>query len=569
MKQLLLTITTLFFFASLFAEEKLPCLIKKGTATQLIVKGKPFLVIGGEMGNSSVSSEKDIEKFFPKLQSAGLNTVLVPAYWDLLEPQEGKFDFSLTDKVIYQARENHLKIVFLWFGAWKNSMSCYTPGWFKADYNKYPRAHTKEGRPLEIAGAFSNNVFDADSRAFAQWLKHIAAIDKEENTVIMIQVENEIGMLEGPRDYSKDANKLYKADVPSDFISYLQKNKKFLHPDMLKKWQDQGCKTKGSWSEVLGEDIYTEEIFTAWSYARYVERMAQIARSIYNVPLYVNAAMNSRGRKPGEYPAGGPLAHLIDVWHYAAPSIDLLAPDLYDSNFQELVSRYKRPNNPLFIPEIRLEDNDGVRAFFVFGEYEAIGFSPFSIEDISSTDHSSILKSYAKLKELSPVLLKYQGKKAMNGLLFSQDNKERIIERDGFRLTCRHYYTLPWSPKATDGSTWPEGGGIILNLNKNEYLIAGSGIVITFDKDDNLKTSNVQNIGEDGFANAGATSVNKEKWNGKAKVGIASVDEVEILQDGTMKYIRRLNGDQDHQGRHARISVGDFSILHVKLYEYQ
>ncbi len=104
---------------------------KQGTATQLTVDGKPFLILGGELGNSSAACTEDIERIFPKLQRMGLNTVLVPAYWDLTEPQEGQFDFTLTDKTIEQARLNGLKVVFLWFGAWKNSMSCYAPLWFK------------------------------------------------------------------------------------------------------------------------------------------------------------------------------------------------------------------------------------------------------------------------------------------------------------------------------------------------------------------------------------------------------------------------------------------------------
>ena len=218
----------------------------------------------------------------------------------------------MTDKVIQQARANDLKVVFLWFGAWKNSMSCYAPIRFKEDYKKYPRAYTKAGKPL-VSSSFSENVFQADSRAFSQWMKHIASVDKEEGTVIMIQIENEIGMLEDARDYSKEADKLFYAPVPPLFIDYLQKNKRSLHPEMLAKWESQGFKKKGSWQEVFGADVYTDEIFMAWSYAQYVERMAKLARSIYDIPLYVNAAMNSRGRKPGEYPSAGPLAHLIYV----------------------------------------------------------------------------------------------------------------------------------------------------------------------------------------------------------------------------------------------------------------
>lgn len=542
----------------------------QGTATQLIVDGKPFLILGGELGNSSASSVQDIERIFPKLQRMGLNTVLVPAYWDLTEPTEGHFDFTLTDKVLQQARRNNLKVVFLWFGAWKNSMSCYAPLWFKENHKKYPRAYTQTGKPLEIASAFSENVYQADNRAFSAWLQHIVAIDKEEGTVIMVQIENEIGMLEDARDYSQEADKAFRAPVPTELMNYLQKNKKTLHPQMIKKWESQGCKKQGTWQEVFGADIYTDEIFMAWHYARYVERMAQTARSIYNVPLYVNAAMNSRGRKPGEYPSAGPLAHLIDVWRCGAPNIDILAPDLYDDGFTNWVAQYKLHNNPLFIPEIRLTDNNGVRAFYIFGEHDAIGISPFSIEDGSDSSDSPLVQSYARLKELMPLLTEYQGKGMIKGVLFNQKDKERIITDDDLSITCRHYFTLPWDPRATDGSAWPEGGGLILKLSKNEYIVAGSGIVLEFTKASEKASSEIRKqLGEDGFALSNEQiKTKKERFQGM-RCGIGHVDEVEVDKEGKFRYIRRLNGDQDHQGRHVRISVGEFKILHVRLYEYQ
>jgi len=543
---------------------------KQGTATQLVVHGMPFLILGGELGNSSAACPQDIERIFPKLKKMGLNTVLVPVYWDLTEPVEGQFDFTLTDKALQQARENDLKIVFLWFGAWKNSMSCYAPLWFKENHKKYPRAYTQSGKPLEIASAFSEAVYEADHHAFSQWMQHIATVDKEEGTVIMIQIENEIGMLEDARDYSREANKIFNAPVPAEFMTYLQKNKKALHPQMLKKWESQGCKKQGNWQEVFGADIYTDEIFMAWHYAKYVEGLAQTARSIYNIPLYVNAAMNSRGRKPGEYPSAGPLAHLIDVWHCGAPSIDILAPDLYDNGFTDWVAQYKLHNNPLFIPEIRLTDNNSVRAFYIFGEHDAIGISPFSIEDGSDSPNSPLVQSYAKLTELIPLLTKYQGKGLMKGLLFDSENKERIIADDDLTITARHFFTLPWDSRATNGSIWPEGGGILLKLSKNEYIVAGSGIVLEFAKTSEKQTIEKQKqLGEDGFALRNDQIKTKhDKFKGM-RCGIGYVDEVKVDKDGKLHYVRRLNGDQDHQGRHVRISVGDFKILHVQLYEYQ
>lgn len=541
---------------------------KQGTATQLVVDGKPFLILGGELGNSSASSEIDIDRNFPKLQRMQLNTVLVPVYWDLLEPTEGKFDFTLVDKVVNTARENQLKVVFLWFGVWKNSMSCYAPLWFKENYKKYPRAHTQAGKPLEIASAFSKNVYEADSRAFSELMRHIASIDKNYGTVIMVQIENEIGMLEDARDYSLEANAEFQAQVPTKFMNYLQKHKDILCPQMLEKWNKNGCKTKGNWQQIFGNDIYTDEIFMAWHYAQYVEKLAREARSIYDIPLYVNAAMNSRNRKPGEYPSAGPLAHLIDVWHCAAPSIDLLAPDLYDNGFVDWVKQYALPDNPLFIPEIKFDNNVGVRAFYVFGEHNALGFSPFSVEDGSDSPQSLLVKSYSTLKELMPVITKYQGTDAMHGFLFDYENRETIFAFDDIKITCRHYFTLPWDARAKDKNNWSEGGGIIIKLSANEYIVAGSGIVAEFEKADEEDAAN-GTLGEDGFVNEGGNAYTKNVWMGTSRIGIGSVDQISVVADGTFKYIRRLNGDQDHQGRHVRISVDDFQILHVKLYEYK
>lgn len=567
MNRIIVFLFALLFLSSLYAQPTKPHLKKQGSATQLIVDQSPFLVLGGELGNSSAASPEDIERIFPKLQRMGLNTVLVPAYWDLTEPEEGKFDFSLTDKVILQARENNMKVVFLWFGAWKNSMSCYAPLWFKQDSQKYPRARTQAGKPLEIASAFSENVYQADSRAFSRWLQHIAEIDNAEGTVIMVQIQNEIGMLEDARDYAEVANEHFHAAVPHTLINYLTKHRKTLHPQMITKWGAQGYKTEGTWQEVFGADLFTDEIFMAWHYALYVERMAKVARTIHSVPLYVNAAMNSRGRLPGEYPSAGPLAHLIDIWHCAAPSIDFLAPDLYDNGFAAWTAQYKLHNNPLFIPEIRMGNNNGVQALYVFGEHDAIGFSPFSIEGGSDAPSAPLVQAYARLRELMPLLTKYQGQQLINGFLFDQSSSERLLERDGLKIRGRHFFTLPWDSRATDGSPWPDGGGLLLKLGELEYLIVGSGIVLEFETESEHRIR--RNLGEDGFAATGGTATPVENWKGGTRIGIGTVDEIRVADDGSFQYVRRLNGDQTHQGRHVRIPVDDVSILHVKLYEYK
>ena len=507
----------------------------------------PHPILGGELSNSAATSVTDIDEVMPRMRALGLNTVLVPAYWELMEPTEGLFDFTLIDRTIDVARREQLHVVFLWFGAWKNSMSCYAPGWFKQDTKRFPRAMPAEGKQMEIASCFSDNVLQADLKAFSALMRHIREKDSQREVVVMMQIENEIGMVESARDHSPLAEK-----------AYLQER----------------------WAERYGTDEYADEKFMALSYARYVEHLAKAAREIHDMPLYVNAAMNSRGRRPGEYPSGGPLAHLIDFWHEGAPSIDLLAPDIYDTGFKSWCAQYAMPLRPqerrlpsegcknrLFIPESRCCENSGVRALYAFGEHQALGFSPFAIDQASEKETESLTKAYGLLRQLSSG--KVLNREWTWGLLFDQNDRERMIDDDGVVMTCRHYFTLPWDPRATDGSTWPEGGAILIRLGKYDYLLAGSGVVVDFKTPTEKQQERKDTLGEDGFAEAGGSTGAKAKKRFTGKhLGLLSVDEVTITADGSMQYLRRHNGDQTHQGRHARIGVGEWKLLHIRLYDY-
>ena len=520
-------------------------------------------ILGGELSNSAATSGSDIEKVLPRMKTLGLNTVLVPVYWEFLEPVEGQMDFTLVDRTIDVARQQGLKIVPLWFGAWKNSMSCYAPAWFKLDVKRFPRAVTAEGKPLEIASCFSDHVLQADLKAFSALMQHIAEKDPRREVVIMIQIENEIGMLESARDHSPLAEKAYKQPVPQALLKALS------------------IKRQGTWAEVFGTDDYADEKFMAWHYACYVEHLAQAARRIHDMPLYVNAAMNSRGRKPGEYPSAGPLAHLADIWKAGAPDIDILAPDIYDTGFKSWASQYAMPSRPqdggkvknrLFIPESRCCANSGVRALYAFGEHQALGFSPFAIDQASPKETGSVTQAYQLLREIFSLTSHHSPLVTQSwGLLFDQEDRERIIDDNGVLITCRHYFTLPWDARATDGSTWPEGGAMLIRLGKYDYLLAGSGVVIDFKTRTEKQQEQQKELGEDGFAEAGGNrsgfSVLGSQFSG-SRLGLLSVDEVDVDHQGQMHFLRRHNGDQSHQGRHARISVGEWKMLHIQLYEY-
>ena len=555
-----------------------------------------LFILGGELSNSAATSVTDIDNVMPRMKALGLNTVLVPAYWEFVEPVEGQFDFTLIDRTIQQARQLRLQVVFLWFGAWKNSMSCYAPLWFKQDTKRFPRARTRQGKPLEIASCFSEQVFQADNKAFEALVKHISETGSD--VVSMIQVENEIGMLEDARDHSRLAEDTYKKGVPQELVSYLKKNIKTLHPWLKQRLKPQisnlkpqisNLKSQTSWTDAFGDDIYTDEIFMAYYYAKYVGRLCETARRYTQMPLYVNAAMNSRGRQPGQYPSAGPLAHLIDLWRCGAPQLLCLAPDIYDTGFKGWADQYALPNNPLFIPESRCCVNSGARALYAVGEHQALGFSPFAIDQASPSETESITKAYDILRQIETVSRINLNPQTSNlkpqpsnlkpqtswGLLFDQEDKERIITADNMVITCRHYFTLPWDPRATDGSTWPEGGAVLLRISNNEYLLAGTGVVATFASAYEKDHEQQLTLGEDGFVAAGTQSSNTSSHQSSnssifkgSRKGIASVDEVSIDEQGQMLYQRRLNGDQDHQGRHVRIACGEWKILHVRLYDY-
>ncbi len=516
----------------------LPKLLETNGVTQLYVKGKPFLILGGELGNSTASDMDYMRPAWSKLKWMHLNTVLAPVYWELLEPVEGKFDFTLVDSMIAEARKHDLKLILLWFGSWKNSMSCYAPEWVKLNSEKFERAKDSKGRGLEILSAFNKTNLQADINAFVALMKHLAQVDSLENTIIMIQVENEIGMLTEAREYTNSANLAFQNKVPVELINYLEKNKNQLVPEFVTQWQKSGFSTNGSWTKIFGNGLPTDEIFQAWQYAVYANAIAAAGKKVYNIPMYVNAALNYKNTNPGEYPSGGPLPHLMDVWKAGAPQVDILSPDFYNPYFKHYSDLYIRRNNPFFIPEIRFGPDNAAKVFLALGHYKGIGFSPFSIESTIDPSGEPVGKSYALLEQLTPVILESQVAGKIEGVLLDSAFKKQEITMGNYKLTVSHEYTLGWSAGSKNPG-WPETGGLIIQTGDNEFIIAGTGVVVSFSSSKNDKES----------------------------VGILRAYEGEYI-NGKWKSARRMNGDQDHQGRHIRIPVKEFSIQQVEVYTY-
>ncbi|MFA5257747.1 MAG: beta-galactosidase, partial [Opitutales bacterium] len=251
----------------------IPHLRPQGAATRLVVHDAPFLILGGELGNSSGESGY-LAPYWDKMAVLNLNTLLLPVSWNLVEPVEGQYDWSTLDGMIRDARANDIHLVLLWFGAWKNSMSCYAPDWVKADTARFPRCLSSGGRPLEIVTPLSDEALRCDSRVFSAMMKHLRETDSEQNTVIMVQVENEIGMVGDARDHSALADAEFVKAVPAGLISYLNDHFDALHPTLRARWLEHGRKTSGTWAEVFGTDLQAEEIFMAWEFAAYTGKVA-------------------------------------------------------------------------------------------------------------------------------------------------------------------------------------------------------------------------------------------------------------------------------------------------------
>ena len=213
-----------------------PSFAQAGTATQLIVDGKPFLALAGELLNNSATGLDHMKPIWPKLVAAKFNTVLAGVSWAQIEPAEGKFDFRVLDGVIQGARSHNLRLVLLWFGSWKNSLSSYAPDWVKKDFERFPRARSAAGQSIELLSPFSDMNRDADTRAFAAVMRHVKAVDGRKHTVIMIQVENEVGMHTDSRDFSPAANQTLAGPAPKELMDYLQQHKDTLIPEFRQVW---------------------------------------------------------------------------------------------------------------------------------------------------------------------------------------------------------------------------------------------------------------------------------------------------------------------------------------------
>ncbi len=499
-------------------------------ATQLIVDGNPVLLLAGELGNNAATSVDAMEPIWPKLVANHFNTVLIAVSWAQVEPHEGQFDFTLVDNLITQAREHHLHIVFLWFGSWKNGFSSYAPTWVKRDYTRFPRIEIGNGStasmtgPVELLSTFGDATRNADATAFAALMHHIGLVDSTEHTVVMMQVENEMGVLRDTRDRSPAANRAFHGPVPAELMRYLIAHKDSLIPELREAWSASGYKASGTWEEVFGPGRPAEppmplqtlsppmgplehetawqqthwpadELFMAWNYARYVETIVHAGQAQYDIPMYVNAWLQQPNHAwPGSYPSGGPVPQVHDIWRAGAPDIDILSPDLYLKYFGEVCARYTREGNPLFIPETGTNPSN---ALLGAGKYNMIGFSPFGVAGTRSStsphpeEHSEadLGETYKLLEEFSPMVLAHQGTDSMTAVKLEDGDQPVSVQLGGYTLELTYTGKATWLPPTPRGSVLNapflhekgfEAAAILIASSPNEFYFGGGGMSIRF-----------------------------------------------------------------------------------------
>lgn len=493
-----LAISVAFPLAVAAHSQEMPKLVQDHGRATLMVDGKPYFALGAQVDNSSGWPDR-LKADWPAAEALKLNTLEVPVYWEQLEPTKGNFDFSVVDNVLGQARAHKTHLVLLWFGTWKNGKMHYVPDWVKSDPSAYPRMLSKAGVPIDVLSPNAPANLDADRTAFAALMRHLKTADPQ-HTVIMMQVENESGSLGLVRDFSPMAQKIFDAPVPADLLHALNKQ-------------------PGTWSQVFGPDA--DETFAAWSVSRYINAVAEAGKRELPLPMYVNNWLKSPRAYPvltvpGEdYPSGGPTINMHPVWKAMAPSIDMLAPDIYVPNtdrYIRVMREFHRPDNPLMIPEsLGFEPFPGATGYarylyFAIGE-GAVGFANFGIdrldldkpitESVAQINGFSLIGSFAD--ELAA--LKFAGKVQTAVEQDGIAQKELAFAADGSSLPLGDSS----APTEPEGTAWRavvsfppsyqdaapvsvtsgtrslhEGRAVVALLGPNEFLVAGIDCRVSF-----------------------------------------------------------------------------------------
>jgi hypothetical protein len=448
-----------------------PQLVQKDGRYALLVEGRPFLILGGQIHNSS-AWPSELPQVWQSMAALHANTIEAPVYWEQFEPQPGHFDFTNVDAIVEGARAHNLHAVLLWFGTWKNGSMHYVPAWVKTDTKRFPHTIRPDGEPIDVLSPMSRNTLEADKTAFVALMRHLKQIDNEQHTVILIQVENESGNMGSARDNSPESNREFASQVPADLLAAAHKQ-------------------PGTWSQVFG--VEADEIFQVYHQAKYINEIAAAGKREFAIPYYINAWLSHSLTTPEQwqmagirYPSGGAVQKLVGLWRALAPSIDMIGPDIYngDSTFYlETMKAYHRPDNPLWIPETGRSDSFGKFFFYALGD-GAIGFSPFGVDQsgwniLGDQPWKAHANNFALIEPMSREIARLEFEGHLKTAVEEPGQTAQEIDLGDWQATVAYGFPQPDGDHAP-GTKDAHGAALVAQLGPYEFLVTGVDASITF-----------------------------------------------------------------------------------------
>jgi beta-galactosidase GanA len=501
------------------AGQAIPRLQQKDGRFALMVDGKPFTILGAQAHNSS-NYPAALGKVWAAVKDASANTLEIPVAWEQIEPVEGKFDFSYVDTLVAQARRNKVRLVLLWFGTWKNTGPQYTPEWVKFDNRRFPRMIDKDGKTIYCLSPFGEQTLAADKAAFVALMSHLKKIDSSERTVIMVQVENEVGTYGTVRDFGPKSEAAFRQPVPQAVLA----RKKAPVPGAA----------SGSWSEVYGP--YADEYFHAYAVASYIEELAKAGRAVYDLPMFVNNALRDplepMAPWKGNFASGGPTYDVIDIYKAAAPHIDIAAPDIYlpeSKKVSATLEQFQRPDNALFVPEMGNAAGYARYIYQILGR-GAIGVAPFGLDyaDYSNYPLGSKLKDksmvepfgkiYAAFRPMAGLWAQWALEGRTYGVAEGDDRGPQSLAARGWKIKASFREWQFGNANKDDlpaGTEKPNGGAALAQVGDNEFIVIGQNVRLSFEGEGaNAGKPFMYARVEEGHFDSSGKWIMERNWNG-------------------------------------------------------
>jgi hypothetical protein len=341
----------------------------------LYVDGHPFAALASEVPwwdlrpGDAGQNLGVYDYLYAAAEKMNLNAIKVPVKWAMVEPQEGRYDFSYVDHAKQTAEKYHLKLVLDWFGHYASNDGNiygdlagqqYAPLYIIQDEARYPRAVDADGAAHHNAISYEYDpVIKRESLAFRAFMQHIKEIDSSAHTIVMVQFENEISVFGSDR-----------------------KNPKL--------WRDHSPVA----NQTFAEKHYTDDLkYSAWRLSsHWLRPVSDAGSAAYPIPLFHNYV----GGTIEDWMVGGAPGEDVATDLENCPNVSFIGVNLYvpeDVSADALraaLSRFKVSRNQPAITET----NSGPGlvaprlAFLALGEFGAPIFAPWALNVSYPADYA-------------------------------------------------------------------------------------------------------------------------------------------------------------------------------------